>query len=295
MQKIILFYIFTPLDDVEAIKLWQQNLAASLKLSGRIIIASHGINATLGGEIDYLKKYIKNLKTYPKFKNIEFKWSDGSSFDFPRLSVKIRKELVSFNIDNELAVNQDGVIGGGKRIKPKQLHDFIEKNNKQVVFMDGRNAREAAIGKFKGAVVLDVEHTRDMPKEITKSKYNNLKDKAVITYCTGGIRCEVLSKLLIDEGYSDVYQLDGGIIKYLEEYKDDGLWEGSLFVFDKRMSIDSSPNTKIISKCTLCLEETNQFMNCSDLSCNELILACRKCQQQNSYCYKCTLDRAVLN
>jgi len=287
MQKIILFYQFTPLSDPEAVKLWQRILAESLDLKGRIIIANHGINGTLGGELTNLKKYISQTKSYPSFKAMVFKWSDGSETDFPRLSVKVRPELVAFHSPDKIVVDSQGIIGGGKRITPSKLHKLIQQKSDQVVLVDGRNAREAAIGKFKDAIVMNVNHTRDFPSEITKPQYQALKNKTVITYCTGGIRCEVLSKLMIDVGYKDVYQLDGGIVNYLNKYADDGLWEGSLFVFDKRMTLKSSPNTKVIGACQHCGASTDNYQNCSIKTCNELILVCSDCSHKLTTCTKC--------
>ncbi len=294
MQKIILFYIFTPVQDPEAIMLWQRSLAQGLNLRGRVIISKDGINATLGGDIDDLKSYIKETKEYPPFKSIVFKWSEGVREDFPRLSVKVRPELVAFNIADQLKVTPKGITGGGKRVKPEKLHDMVSKKGKQLVFVDGRNAREAAIGRFKDALVFDVNHTRDFTKEISKTKYRNLKDKTLVTYCTGGIRCEVLSKLMIDAGYADVYQLDGGIVSYLDKYGDDGLWEGSLYVFDRRLKIRASDHTKTIGQCSLCGGATDNYVNCANKSCNELILACSKCIERTDVCASCLQVRKRL-
>lgn len=289
MQKIILYYLFTPIKDAEAIRLWQKNLALSLGLKGRIIIADHGINGTLGGDINHLKDYIKQTKTYDSFKPISFKWTDGQAADFPRLSVKVRSELVTFGLNKKLEVTKDGVVGGGKHISPEQLHELVITKADQLVFVDGRNSREAAIGKFKNAVVMDINHTRDFPAEIVKVDYEDLKQKTVVTYCTGGIRCEVLSKLMKDEGYKDVYQLEGGIVRYLDKYKDDGLWEGSLFVFDDRIRVKASERAKTIGHCDHCQIATDNYQNCSNQACNELILACADCHQRTSTCYNCSL------
>lgn len=287
MQKIILYYLFTPINDPEAIKLWQQSLAASFNLRGRIIIANHGINGTLGGDIKDLKSYVKQTKNYHLFKQIAFKWSDGAREDFPRLSVKIRPELVTFGVPEKIQVDTNGVIGGGKHLKPKQLHELVEKHPDEVVFVDGRNSWEAAIGRFKGAVIMDVDHTRDFPREIANPKYNKLKNKKVVTYCTGGIRCEVLTKLMKDQGYSDVYQLDGGIAKYLETYGDRGLWEGSLYVFDDRIRTRSSKKTKLIGQCVHCQSATDNYVNCANISCNRQILCCKDCLEQTLLCTAC--------
>jgi UPF0176 protein len=120
MQKILLYYKFAPIGDPEAVKLWQKTLSESLNLRGRILVSKQGLNGTVGGDMDDLKAYIKATKTYPAFKDIVFKWSDGSREDFPRLSVKTRRELVGFkNSDDEFEVDEKGVVGGGVHLKPK--------------------------------------------------------------------------------------------------------------------------------------------------------------------------------
>ncbi len=286
MQKIILYYKFTELVDPQAIKLWQQNLSSSLGLKGRIIIADHGINGSLAGDIVDLKKYIKQTKDYPKFKDIIFKWSDGTKQDFPRLSVKIRPEIVTFNVRDKIKVNDQGIIGGGKRLKPEALHKLI-KQRPDAVFFDGRNEYEAKIGRFNNAVVPKVRHSRDFAQEIKKPKYQKLKNQPIITYCTGGIRCEVLSMLLKAEGFQDVYQIDGGIVKYGEKYKDSGPWQGKLYVFDKRMTIQFSDQAKDIGRCYNCQTATSNYENCSIKSCNDLILICQTCARKlNCLCKK---------
>ncbi|HEX5743831.1 MAG TPA: rhodanese-related sulfurtransferase, partial [Candidatus Saccharimonadales bacterium] len=224
MQKILLYYKFTPIADPEALRLWQMALCEKLDLKGRILISGHGINGTVGGDMKDLKSYVRQTKTYPAFKDMAFKWSDGARDDFPRLSVKVRPEIVTFGVPEEVEVDKDGVVGGGKKLTPEQVHRLVEERGDEVVFFDGRNAYEAAVGRFQNAVVADVRHTRDFPAELKKPEYDKLKDKPVITYCTGGIRCEVLSVLMKKEGFKEVYQIDGGIVKYGEQYGDDGLW-----------------------------------------------------------------------
>jgi UPF0176 protein len=280
MQKIILYYSFSPLVDPVALKLWQKTLTDSLNLRGRILISTQGINGTLGGDIDDLKKYIKETKTFAPFKNIVFKWSDGTREDFPRMSVKSRRELVGFqNSEDEFAVDAKGVVGGGVHLKPAQVNELVEKYGDDVVFFDGRNEHEAKIGKFKGAVVPNTNTSRDFIAELESDKYDDIKNKKVITYCTGGIRCEVISAMMKKRGFTDVYQIDGGIVKYGEAYGDDGLWEGSLRVFDNRMTVDFSDHTKVIGQCTHCSGPTKNFENCAWANCNDLVLICLNCKQ----------------
>lgn len=280
MQKILLYYKFTPIADAEAVKLWQKSLTNSLNLHGRILVSRHGLNGTVGGEMEDLKKYIKETKKFAGFKDIVFKWSDGGREDFPRMSVRARRELVGFkNSDDEFDVDENGVIGGGKHIKPSEVNEMVEKFGDNVVFFDGRNAHEAKIGKFKNAVVPNTNTSRDFIAELESDKYDDIKDKKVITYCTGGIRCEVISSMMKKRGFTDVYQIDGGIVKYGEAYGDDGLWEGSLRVFDDRMTVNFSDHAKTIGECTHCGGKTSNFENCALAECNDLVLICEDCKQ----------------
>ena len=280
MQKIILFYKFTPLKDPVTVMHWQRELAESWGLKGRIIIARHGINGTLGGPVEGLKRYVKQTKLHPSFKGMVFKWRDGSAADFPRLNVKVRQELVAFGAGDELKVDETGVVGGGQRLKPKQLHKLLKKRGEEVVFFDGRNPYEAAIGRFQNAVVsTHVKTSRDFLAELKDPKYEDIKGKPVVTYCTGGIRCEVLSVLLKNRGFKEVYQLDGGIVKYGEEYGDAGYWEGKLYVFDGRMATAFSEDAKDVGECRICTKFTSHYINCANPACNKLILVCEQCHE----------------
>ena len=280
-QKIILYYGFTPLDDPDAIRLWQRTLCEMLSLKGRILISRHGINGTLGGAIEDLIRYIAATKEFPAFRGIDFKWSEGSAEDFPRLRVRVRDEIVSFGAAKELVVDARGVVGGGVHLRPAQVHELVEQRGDDVVFFDARNAFEAMIGRFKNAVVPDVQATRDFASVLDRGDYDHLKHKAVVTYCTGGVRCEVLSALMIGRGFEEVYQLDGGVVRYGEAYGDDGLWEGSLYLFDARMHHEFSDHSKVIGVCERCSAPTSQYHNCANLACRKLILLCQECESDN--------------
>ncbi|MDP1711758.1 MAG: rhodanese-related sulfurtransferase [Candidatus Nanopelagicaceae bacterium] len=286
LQKVILYYGFTPISDPEAIRLWQQTLCESLGLNGRILISPHGINGTLGGNMSALKKYVKATKAYPGFKKIDFKWSDGEGNDFPRLKVRVRDELVAFGNPTELEVDENGVVGGGVHLKPYDVEKLVKERGDDVIFFDGRNAFEAKIGKFRNAVVPDVTTSRDFVGEIESGKYDHLKERPIVTYCTGGIRCEVLSSVMKRRGFKEVYQIEGGIVRYGKKYGDSSLWEGSLYTFDARMAVDFSENTKIIGECEKCSAATKQFYNCANVACHELVLLCESCakNQSNMYC-----------
>lgn len=282
MQKVILFYKFTPLADPEAIRLWQRSLAENHNLKGRILLSKHGINGTLGGDIEDLKAYVRQTKQFAGFKGTEFKWSDGTGQDFPRLSIKVRDEIVSFGVGDELKVDDNGVVNGGRHLKPEQVHELVEKYGDEVVFFDGRNAYEANVGKFKNAVVPDTRTSKDFIKELDSGKYDDIKHRPVVTYCTGGIRCEILSSLMKNRGFEDVYQMDGGIVKYGEKYKDQGLWEGSLYIFDDRMGVKFSDQAVDIGECIHCAAKTSHYENCAYKPCNDLVLICEDCTQDDT-------------
>lgn len=279
MQKVLLYYKFIPITDPLMLKLWQKTLCDSLNLRGRIIVSEQGINGTVGGDIDDLKAYVRSTKEFSGFKDILWKWSEGGREDFPRMSVKVKPELVAFDSYQEIKVDEKGVVGGGPHLKPHQVNEMVEKYGDDVVFFDGRNKYEAAVGRFKNTVVPDTRTSRDFIPELESGKYDNLKRKKVITYCTGGVRCELLSAMMRQRGFEEVYQIDGGIVKYGEAYGDDGLWEGQLYVFDGRMGVNFSDSAKTLGSCTHCRDKTSHYINCAESACNELVLVCERCDR----------------
>ena len=277
LDKVILYYAFTPVADPTALMLWQKNLCETLSIKGRIIISEQGINGTLGGKMSDLKKYVKATKEYPGFNKIDFKWSAGTGNDFPKLKIKIKDELVLFGKIDEIKVGEKGVIGGGIHLRPEEVNKLVAERSEDVVFFDGRNSFEAKIGRFKDAVIPNTSTTRDFIKELDSGKYDHLKNKAVITYCTGGIRCEILSVLMKNRGFQEVYQMKGGIVRYGNKYGDKSHWEGSLFTFDDRLTIDFSNDVKMIATCKRCEAKTKSFRNCLNDNCHQLVLLCDEC------------------
>jgi UPF0176 protein len=238
-----------------------------------------------------VKKYVRETRRYPGFKKITFKWSDGTGNEFPRLRVVIKDELVAFGSPGEIEVDENGVIGGGVHLRPEQVEELVKERGDEVVFFDGRNAYEAKIGKFKNAIVPDVDSSRDFIREIESGKYDHIKDKPVVTYCTGGIRCEILSAVMKKRGFNEVYQIDGGIVKYGERFGDGASWEGSLYIFDDRMAMDFSDKAKVIGECDKCSAPTRDFRNCNTASCHQLILLCDSCASLPSN-LSCTHDQS---
>lgn len=284
MNKVILYYKFVPVADPAITMRWQRELCMRLGLKGRIIISPHGINGTLGGDIEQLREYKREMNRSVIFKNIMYKWSDGTGSEFPKLSVKVRDELVAFRAADEIKVSENGVENGGIHLKPEQLHRLIEERGDEVVFFDGRNAYEAQVGKFKDAVIPEVKTTPDFLKEIEDPKYDAIKGRPIVTYCTGGVRCEILSVLMKNRGFTEVYQIDGGIVKYGEKYGDDGFWEGNLYIFDGRMNHKFSNNAKDIGECEHCRMKTSNLTNCTKKTCNRLHVACGLCHAAHGIC-----------
>ncbi len=275
--KVILYYAFTPLADPEALRLWQETLCRSLGLKGRILLSPHGINGTVGGPMAEVKRYVRATKSYPAFAKLDIKWSDGSGDDFPRLRVRVRDEIVSFGAPGDLTVNEQGVVGGGVHLTPQEVHELVALKGDEVVFFDGRNAFEAAIGRFKNAIVPSVETTRDFVAELDSGKYDDLKNRPIVTYCTGGVRCEVLSALMKQRGFHEVYQIAGGVVLYGETYGNQGLWEGSLFVFDERMIQEFGDDRTVLGRCEVCRAPTSRYYNCANPACRALTLKCDAC------------------
>ena len=288
MNKIILYYKFTPIKDPDMAMLWQRELCERLGLKGRIIISPHGINGTLGGTLENLRLYRRAMADTSSFKNITYKWSDGGEEHFPKLKVKVKPEIVAFDAADEIVVSERGIENGGKHLKPAALHKMLDEKKlagQEVIFYDGRNMYEAQIGKFKNSIIPKTTTSRDFKKDIESGEISKHKDKPIVTYCTGGIRCEILSAMMLNRGYNEVYQMDGGIVKYGEKFRDKGLWEGKLFVFDDRMKMGFADTAEDIANCEECGKKTSNMMNSSNVR-RKLHVVCSNCSKENSAAFE---------
>ncbi len=277
--KIILFYKYAHIDDPKVLRMAQFELAKRLNMKGRMIVAHEGINGTFEGTENACLEYMKIMKADPRFADIHWKISEGTSDGtaFPRLSVKARKEIVSLHLGEEADIDPNQITG--MHLKPEMLKKWYEEG-KEFHIVDMRNDYELRVGKFEGTVFPDLNNFRDLKENI--KKLEDLKDKTVLTVCTGGVRCEKASGLLMREGFKDVYQLDGGIVSYMEKYpgKD---FKGSLYVFDKRIVMNfDDPNNKnqqheIISECSKCNVPSEHYVNCANLMCHDHFICCENC------------------
>lgn len=271
--QIILFYKYVHIDEPEALKASQMELCARLGLKGRCIIAPEGINATFEGTKENIREYIKELEKDERFKGIHFKLSAGTGDAFPKLSVKVRKEIVSLHL-GVCDINPNEITG--KRLKPEELHEWIG-DGREFYIVDMRNAYEHKVGHFDGSILPPIENFRDLPKVVEQIAH--LKNKTVLTVCTGGVRCEKASGFLITQGFTDVYQLDGGIVSYMEKYPNEN-FKGKLYVFDKRVTMGfytDNVRHKVVGKCDACLEQSENYVNCANLVCHRHFIACKNC------------------
>lgn len=272
---ILLFYKYVHIEKPEEVRDWQRALCEKLYLKGRLIVAYEGINVTLEGNTEHVEEYIRELDTDSRFTGIHFKKSKGTGDSFPKLSVKVRKEIVSLHLEDDIDPNQIT----GKHLTPEELKQWYE-SGKEFYVIDMRNDYEFKVGRFKDSVLMPIQNFRDIPSAL--SYIEHLKDKTVLPVCTGGVRCEKASGLLVREGFKDVYQLYGGIVNYMEKFPAQE-FKGALYVFDKRITMDFDPENKheVVGRCDKCGSGTEKFANCQNKQCNKHILCCGDCRMSD--------------
>lgn len=288
---ILLFYKYVHIENPEELRDEQRALCERLGLKGRIIVAKEGINATVEGTTEATNEYLKVYLADPRFADTHIKKSAGTGDSFPKLSVKVRPEIVSLHLENDINPNELT----GNHLKPEELKKWYE-NGKDFVVIDFRNDYEFKVGRFKNSIMPTLQNFRDIPKAL--GEIEHLKDKTVLTVCTGGVRCEKASGFLKREGFKDVYQLDGGMVTYMEKFPGQE-FEGSLYVFDKRitMTFDSPENHKVIGKCDKCEVPSERYVNCKNPRCNKHFICCEDCSEEDSrsFCSVECRERALVN
>ena len=245
MHSICALYKFTRLDDFEAMQLPLKSFLNSLAIKGTLLLAREGINGTISGTKDSLEKVLDYLQSDPRFLGLEYKYSYSKKIPFKRLKVKLKKEIVTMGL-----TEIDPTYSAGTYVKPKDWNELI--NDPDVVLIDTRNNYEYEIGSFKGAINPNTETFREFPS-FTKNSLEKYRNKKIAMFCTGGIRCEKSTAYLKSEGYENVYHLQGGILKYLEEVgEDESLWEGECFVFDDRVAVKHNLEQGKYDQCHAC-------------------------------------------
>jgi UPF0176 protein len=268
--RVLLYYKYVHIDDPKEVMKDQRVLCESLHLKGRIIIADEGINGTVEGTDKACVRYMKELKKSPLFSDISFKISEGNGNAFPKLSIKVRKEIVTANVDVKPWQTT------GKYITAEELHEWFSQK-REFYIVDMRNDYEYMSGFFEGSILSGFGNFKDL-SSIT-GKLATLKDKTIVTVCTGGVRCEKASGFLVENGFADVYQLKDGIVSYMEKYPNQH-FKGKLYVFDSRLTIGFNTDDaahEIVGNCMLCGVSNDTYVNCMNHACHKHFICCDAC------------------
>lgn len=278
--QILLYYLYVEIENPVHEMREQRRLCERLGLKGRIIIAKEGINGTVEGTKKGTEEYIKVMVSDPRFTNIDWKKSEGTGDAFPKLSVKVRDEIVSLHLgENDFHPTKLT----GKYLTAEELHEWF-RTKKEFYIVDMRNDYEHKSGFFEGSILPPLENFRDLQKLLPKLEH--LKDKTVLTVCTGGVRCEKASGFLVGNGFKDVYQLKNGIVTYMEKYPNEN-FKGKLYVFDGRVTMGFNTKDKlheIVGRCENCDLPSENYINCSTLGCHRHFIMCQDCLKKNITC-----------
>lgn len=267
MYNILLYYHYTSIEDPNSFKEEHRALCQSLNLLGRIYITQEGINGTVSGCVKDTQAYMEIMQKHDLFKGIVFKIDESENHVFKKLKLKIKNELVNFSLEDDV----NPLEMTGQYLEPSEFFERLQ--DPQTVVIDARNTYEYDLGHFKGAIRPEIETFRELPQWIREHK-DEFKDKKIITYCTGGVRCEKFSGWLKREGFEDVAQLHGGIVTYGKDPVAQGqLWDGLCYVFDERISVPiNQVEHVIVGKDYFTGEPCERYINCANPDCNKQII-----------------------
>jgi UPF0176 protein len=278
-RKTISFYRYFIIENPQEFRDQIYQEWAKIKCFGRIYVAREGINAQMSVPENNLDVFMNGLSRYPIFRNIPIKYAiedDGKSFY--KLAVKVRPKLVADGLDDKAF----DVTDVGRHLTAIEFHNLVESGDHLIV--DMRNHYESEIGYFKGAIRPETDTFRE-EIQVVKEMLSSQKDRKVLLYCTGGIRCEKASAYLRHHGFTDVNQLHGGILEYARTIKQLNLeseFVGKNFVFDERMG--ESVNGQVISHCHQCGKSCDRHVNCANELCHLLFIQCDECAEKNDKC-----------
>ncbi|RLQ96864.1 oxygen-dependent tRNA uridine(34) hydroxylase TrhO [Falsibacillus albus] len=274
--RVLLYYKYVQIENPEEFAVEHKELCANLGLKGRILIASEGINGTVSGTVEQTDQYIAAMRQDERFADTVFKIDEAEGHAFKKLKVRHRPELVTLRLEDDVNPNELT----GTYLEPKEFFEEIQKED--TILLDARNDYEFDLGHFRGAIRPDITNFRDLPDWVRENK-DKLSGKKIITYCTGGIRCEKFSGWLLKEGFEDVAQLHGGIVTYGQNPETQGeLWDGQLYVFDERIGVPVNQKEHVVvGKDYFSGEPCERYVNCANPFCNKKIL----CSEENEHKY----------
>lgn len=265
--RVLLYYRYTLLENPETYRDEHHRFCLEHRLLGRVIIAREGLNGSVSGRTADCEAYMAWLLADPRFAVIDFKVECCATVAFQKLHVRVKEEIVN----SDLLVNP--LVRTGIHLEPAEFKKL--KDDPDVVLIDMRSRYEHEVGRFKGAVTFGMDNLRELPEHM--ADIGHLKSKKIITYCTGGVKCEKASAYLLERGFQNVYQLHGGIIKYgLEQGGED--FEGACYVFDNRVTTEvNRVNPSTVAQCSVCTAPTNRMVNCANPECNDHLPMCDDC------------------
>ncbi|WP_207942554.1 rhodanese-related sulfurtransferase [Candidatus Enterococcus lowellii] len=285
--RVLLYYNYTTIEDPEVFAKKHLAFCKSIGLKGRILVAEEGINGTVSGTIEATEAYMEHMHADERFKDTWFKIDEAEGHAFRKMFVRPRKELVALNLEDD--INPHELTG--KYLDPKEFKEALL--DEDTIVLDARNDYEFDLGHFRGAVRPDIRSFRELPQWIRDNK-EKFMDKKVVTYCTGGIRCEKFSGWLLREGVEDVAQLHGGIAMYGKDPEVQGeLWDGKMYVFDDRISVEVNHVDKnVIGKDWFDGTPCERYINCANPECNRQILTSEENEAKHlgGCCYECAAN-----
>lgn len=282
--RVLLYYNYTKIENPEQFAKEHLALCKSLGLKGRILVAEEGINGTASGTIEATQQYMDWMHNDERFKDTWFKIDESEGHAFRKMFVRPRKELVALNLEEDV----DPLRLTGEYLDPKAFKEALL--DEDTIVLDARNDYEYDLGHFRGAIRPDIRNFRELPEWIRENK-EKFMDKKVVTYCTGGIRCEKFSGWLLREGVENVAQLHGGIATYGKDPEVKGeMWDGKMYVFDDRISVEiNQVDKQIIGKDWFDGTSCERYINCGNPSCNRQIITSEENEAKHlgGCCYEC--------
>lgn len=284
MQKeylILAYYHFSKIQNPQEFVKLHKQFFKNRDVKGRIYISYEGINGQMSGQKEDCLSYMSWLKAQSGFEDVEFKVDNHNENIFFKLTVKERKQLVAFDRQVDLTKK-------GPHLSPEEWKAHLEDDSQDYILIDTRNDYETKIGHFKDAELPNCQSFRefaDYTKHELLEKRGVSLNKKILMYCTGGIRCEYYSAYMREQGFNNVYQLEGGVINYAHQYQDEH-WRGKLFVFDDRLVTKLGEEPNCISTCQHCNQQEDTYYNCANMDCNYLFICCQSCLEKHVGCCK---------
>ncbi|WP_225743593.1 rhodanese-related sulfurtransferase [Marinilactibacillus sp. Marseille-P9653] len=280
--RVLLYYKYVDIENPEQFRDQHLELCKSLNLKGRILVSEEGINGTVSGTIEETEQYMEAMRSDSRFEDTMFKIDEADGHTFKKMHVRYRPEIVSLDLGED-DLNPNELTGA--YLEPQEFRAALEDEN--TIVLDARNDYEFDLGHFRGAIRPDIKSFRELPEWIKENK-EKFMDKKVVTYCTGGVRCEKFSGWLLKEGFKDVAQLHGGIHNYGTNPETQGeLWDGKMYVFDERISVDINRKEKtVIARDWFDNTPCERYVNCGNPFCNRQIISSE--ENEDKYLRGCT-------